>query len=102
MTGFKVARLEDIPPGSRKMVIADDQLVALFNVDGTIYAIDELCPHQGAPLSEGLFVGCVAICPWHGAEFDVANGKLLSRPGVRDVNANQVAIKGDDVGIELT
>jgi nitrite reductase/ring-hydroxylating ferredoxin subunit len=102
MTWFKVACLEDIPPGSRKMVIADDQLIALFNVDGTIYAVDDLCPHQGAPLSEGLFIGCVAVCPWHGAEFDVTNGKLLSGPGVRDVRAYPVSIKGDDVEIELS
>lgn len=102
MTWFKVARIEDIPPGSSKMVIANDQLVALFNVDGTIYAIDDSCPHQGAPLSEGQLVGCIAICPWHGAEFDVTNGKLMGGPGVHNVDAYQVAINGDDVEIQLT
>ena len=102
MTWIKVARIEDIPPGTGKMVIANDQLVALFNVDGTFYAIDDACPHQGAPLSEGPLVGCVAICPWHGAEFDVTNGKLLNGPGVQDVNAYPVAISGDDVKIQLS
>lgn len=102
MTWFKVARIADVPPGTGKMVVADDQLIALFNIEGAFYAIDDACPHQGAPLSEGPLVGCVAICPWHGAEFDVTNGKLLSGPGVRDVESYPVAIKGEDVEIQLS
>lgn len=101
MAWFKIARVADIPPGTGKMVIADDQLIALFNIEGTFYAIDDACPHQGAPLSEGQLVGCVAICPWHGAEFDVTNGKLLSGPGIRDVQSFPVKLEGEDVLVQV-
>jgi len=102
MAWFKVAHIADIPPGTGRMVIADDQLIALFNIDGTFYAIADACPHQGAPLSEGRLVGCAVICPWHGAEFDVTNGMLLSGPGARDVDSYPVVLQGENVEIQLT
>lgn len=83
------------------MSIADDQLIALFNIAGTFHAIDDACPHQGAPLSEGQIVGCVTICPWHAAEFDVTNGKLLSGPGVRDVQSFPVKLEEEEVLIQV-
>lgn len=101
MPWIKAAKSQDVPVGTGKLVIVDDRLIALFNIDGVFYAIDDACPHQGAPLSDGRVEGCVAICPWHGAEFDVTTGKLLGGPGVRDVQAYPVTTKEDDVLIEV-
>ncbi len=101
MPWIQVAKMGDVAIGTGTMVIVDDRLIALFNIDGKFYAIDDACPHQGAPLSEGALHGCITVCPWHGAEFDVTNGKLLSGPGVRDVDSYRVALEGDDVLVEI-
>lgn len=101
MSWINAATSDEVPPGTGKLVIVDDQLIALFNIDGIFYAIDDACPHQGAPLSDGIVKGCITVCPWHGAEFDVTNGKLLCGPGVRDVKAYAVTVKDDDVLIEI-
>ncbi|WP_372718193.1 Rieske (2Fe-2S) protein [Novipirellula sp.] len=102
MSWIQAAKSSDVPTGTGKLVIVDDYLIALFHIDGVFYAIDDACPHQGAPLSEGVVRGCIAICPWHGAEFDITNGKLLCGPGVRDVKAYPVKIEDDDVLIEIS
>jgi len=101
MNWFKVAATSDVQPGHGIMVIADEELIALFNVDGVFYAIDDACPHQGAPLSEGVLKGCVTVCPWHGAEFDVTNGKLLGGPGGGNVRTYPVKIDGEDVWVDV-
>lgn len=82
MPGFvKLTTLEQLPPGSSLEVEHDGRIYALFNVDGTIHAIDGICPHQGGPLAEGELVDCVVTCPWHGWQFDIRSGqgKLSSR-----------------------
>ncbi len=55
--------------------LADDVLLALFNVDGTYSALDGVCPHQGGPLGKGRLEGRIVTCPWHGWQFDVCNGQ---------------------------
>ena len=76
----EVARMDECPPGTALERVAGERVVALFNVEGTIYALDGVCPHQGGPLGDGLLTGCVVTCPWHGWQFDVTSGKhQLSR-----------------------
>ncbi|TWU45834.1 3-phenylpropionate/cinnamic acid dioxygenase ferredoxin subunit [Novipirellula aureliae] len=98
---IKVATTSSVPPGRGILVDADGLLLALFNIDGVFYAIDDACPHQGAPLSEGAVRGCVVICPWHAAEFEIPTGKLLCAPGTRDVQTYPVTIDGDDVMVDI-
>ena len=74
--GFQaVAKLDDVPPGQSKVVTVDNRTIALFNVDGKIYAIHNLCPHEGGPLGEGRVKGFVVSCPWHDLAFDIRNGQ---------------------------
>lgn len=100
-TLIKVAEISDIPPGSSKFVEADGQLLALFNIDGTFYVLDDECPHQGAPLSDGEIIGCVVVCPWHGWKFDVTNGKGVSPLGVPNAKTYHVIVEGNDVMVEV-
>ena len=71
----RIASTEDCPVGEAKEFVAEDRMVALFNVDGEFFALDGVCPHQGGPLGQGSLSGCVVTCPWHGWQFDVASGQ---------------------------
>ena len=96
-----VAVVQEIPAGQAKKVKVGDKEVALFNVNGTFFAIDNTCTHRGGPLSEGELNGQEVICPWHGARFDLATGAHLSPPAPRDVTAYKVQVVGNDVQIEI-
>lgn len=81
-------------------VVAGERIVALFNVDGTIYALDGVCPHQGGPLGQGDLEGCVVTCPWHGWQFDVRSGQhQASRSVVQPALA--VRIEGDRILVDV-
>jgi nitrite reductase/ring-hydroxylating ferredoxin subunit len=80
---IEVARASDCPPGGSWEVVAEGQLLALFNVDGSFFALDGVCPHQGGPLGKGVLAGCVVTCPWHGWQFDVTSGQHQFAPTVR-------------------
>ena len=96
----RVAAASDVPPGTAKEVMADDQVVALYNVDGTFYALDGVCPHAGGPLGEGSLRGTIVTCPWHGWQFDVQSGEnCLNRKMTHKSFA--VKVEGNDVFVEL-
>ena len=72
-------RLEDLPVGSRKTVeLPNEREIALYNIDGEFYAIENWCPHKGAPLSEGIICDRVIECDWHGWQFDLRSGECLT------------------------
>ena len=64
---FKVAKITEIPPGGKKLVEVDFVPVALFNVGGEFYAIEDICTHDGGPLAQGELEGEEIECPRHGA-----------------------------------
>ncbi|MBV7339447.1 non-heme iron oxygenase ferredoxin subunit [Chloroflexi bacterium TSY] len=98
---IKVATKDEIPLGGSKLVEVDFIRVALFNLEGTIYAIEDMCTHDGGPLVEGDVVnGCEVMCPRHGARFDIRTGEALSFPAFEATNTYEVQIEGDDVLIE--
>jgi nitrite reductase/ring-hydroxylating ferredoxin subunit len=97
----KVATVQEVPPGRAKQVTVGGRIVALFNVDGTYYAIDDTCPHRGGPLWEGELMGAEVTCPWHGARFNVANGANLSPPARTGVASYKVQVVGDEVQIDV-
>jgi len=72
---IRVARSVDCPPGAALEAVAGERILALFNVAGTIHAIDGICPHQGGPLGQGMLEGCIVTCPWHCWQFDVTSGQ---------------------------
>ncbi|MES1213455.1 MAG: Rieske (2Fe-2S) protein [Singulisphaera sp.] len=80
---IRAAELDDCPPGSGRECVVEDRIVALFNVDGVIYALDGVCPHQGGPLGKGCLTGTILTCPWHGWQFDVRTGQHQLSPSIR-------------------
>jgi nitrite reductase/ring-hydroxylating ferredoxin subunit len=96
-----VAKTSDVAPGHGKQISVEGKALALFNLDGKFYAIDDTCTHAGASLAEGPVAGTVVTCPWHGATFDIVTGAVLSEPAYEGVPAYKVKVEGDDVFIEL-
>jgi len=97
---LKVAKLDDIPLNDMIRVRAEVGWVALYNVEGTIYATSDVCSHGAASLSRGTLTGCVVACPLHGATFDVRTGRNLTFPAVVPVKSYPVKVEGGDVFIE--
>ena len=95
----KVALKTEIKPGDAKIVRADGAEIALFNVGGKFYAVENACPHRGAPLAEGALEGCMVTCPWHGWQFDVTTGALAMNPASK-IKSYKVHIKGEEVHVE--
>jgi 3-phenylpropionate/trans-cinnamate dioxygenase ferredoxin component len=93
----KVANRTELPPGGKILLELDGRAIALFNVGGTYYAIDDVCTHDGGPLAEGDLDGCAIQCPRHGARFDVRTGKPLCMPAVEPVATHKVEVRGDEV-----
>jgi 3-phenylpropionate/trans-cinnamate dioxygenase ferredoxin subunit len=96
-----VAKRDDIPPGSTKRVVAGDTALLICNVDGTFYAIEDVCTHDGGPLDQGELQGCRIMCPRHGALFDVTSGAALTLPAVVPLETYPVRIEGDDVLVDV-
>jgi 3-phenylpropionate/trans-cinnamate dioxygenase ferredoxin subunit len=102
MAGFvKVAKAQDVALGSGKRVEVSGKKIAIFNVDGKYYAIDDTCTHKGGPLSEGGLDGKEVTCPRHGAVFDVTTGEVLGPPAPKPVSRYDVRISGDDIEVKV-
>ncbi len=92
----RVARLSEIPPGSAKVVVVLGHPVAVFNVDGAVYAVSNVCLHRGGPIGEGTLDGPVVTCPMHGWEYDVRTGTNVANPLAR-LATYPVRIDGEDI-----
>lgn len=94
---IRVARASDMPPGSVRRVEIAGHVVALANVDGQFYAVEDTCTHEEASLSEGGLSGEILVCPRHGSRFNMKTGRVLSLPAVRSVAVYPVRVEGDEV-----
>ncbi len=102
MAGFvKVASTGDLAPGRGKMVEVSGKKIALFNLEGSFYAIDDTCPHVGGPLSEGEIQGEKVICPWHGSIFNIKTGEVFGPPARTEVASYNVRVEGTDIEVEV-
>lgn len=111
-----VCALEDLPPGGRKLVDAGPFGIGIFNVDGKLYALNNYCPHRGAPLCQGELTGTTELadgfrvvwahegevlrCPWHNWEFLIPEGRTVSEPAKR-VKMYPVFVDDGRVFLEL-
>ena len=97
-SGFvRVSQVGELSPGEMMVVeVAGDQ-VLLVNVDGNYHAVDDICSHAYASLSEGDLNGAEIECPLHGSAFDLLSGKALTPPAVEPVRVFQVRVEGEDI-----
>ena len=97
-----VAAITDLPPGEMlAFQIGSDQL-AIYNVDGMIYATDDVCSHAYALLTDGWLEGAIVECPLHGGQFDVSTGKAVCDPAEADIRIVPVRIEGGRVFVRVT
>lgn len=97
----KVGKKDEVAPGTAKSFSVDGRSVAVCNVDGTYYAIDDVCTHDGGPLDQGLLDGTQIECPRHGARFDVRTGAVKALPAVRPVRTYPVRLEGEEVSVDV-
>ncbi|HTE03524.1 MAG TPA: non-heme iron oxygenase ferredoxin subunit [bacterium] len=93
----RVASVDELPAGMGKAVTVDGQRIALFNVNGTFYAIDDTCTHEEASLAAGAVYGEIVACPKHGSRFHLPTGRVLSLPAVVPVSTYQVKVEDGQV-----
>jgi nitrite reductase (NADH) small subunit len=97
---IRVANVSEVPPGMARVVEPAGRSVALVNIEGALFALDNRCPHRGGPLGEGTLRGSVLTCPWHGWQWDVKTGAHANNPAVK-VACFPVTVDRDVVYIEL-
>lgn len=93
---IRIGSTGDIPPGAGRAYAAGRFEVAVFNVDGEFYAIENSCPHQGGPLADGWMEGPLVTCPWHGWCFDVRTGKMTLAE-FAEIPRFAVEVRGEDL-----
>lgn len=97
----KVAQTNELEPGQGRLVDVKGKRIALFNVDGNFYALDDTCPHRGGPLSEGPIAGEQVTCPWHGSKFNIRTGDVVGPPARQGVARYSVRVTGTDIEVEV-
>ena len=104
MAELDVGPAKELPPGSVKIVVAGSISVGVYNLDGEFFAIEDRCSHDDGPLCEGDFdpeTG-VAICPRHGANFDIRSGRPLTLPAYEPVDTFPVRVVDGMVKVDVS
>ncbi|HKW56248.1 MAG TPA: Rieske 2Fe-2S domain-containing protein [Candidatus Acidoferrum sp.] len=96
----RAAKAAEISPGNIREVQVGGVAIALANVSGKFYAINNSCLHHGGPLGEGELRDSVVTCPWHGWQYDVTTGKVVQNPTVA-VACYRTEVRGDEVFVDI-
>jgi nitrite reductase (NADH) small subunit len=96
----KISTLTELPVATSKTVMVNGKEFGLYNVEGKVYACENTCGHQGAPLADGRLEGKVITCPWHSWKYDVTSG-VCTRDDSITVKTYPTQIQGDDILIEI-
>lgn len=97
---MKVASLSELAPGACKTVHVNGKAIALFNVGGTVFALDNTCLHMGGPLGDGILEGDVVTCPWHMWEYNVRTGEQVMNPAIKVVTY-PVQVEDGDIKVAV-
>ena len=98
----RVAATSELSDPGKLLVEVDDQLIALFQVGGKFYALDDVCTHDGGPLAEGQLCGYEIACPRHGAKFDIRDGQALTMPATQPTRSHEVKVEDGQVFVRLS
>ncbi len=101
MSFISVAKTSDIPDPGRLLVEVEERLVVVIHTAGEFYALDDVCTHDGGPLSDGAVDDSSIACPRHGAKFDVRTGAALTMPATQPTVAHEVKIEGENILVRL-
>lgn len=97
----RLMSVSELPPaGEAREVACGEKLVCVANADGAISAMDNVCPHRGGPLGQGIVEDGKLICPWHAWAFDVKTGIAVYTANAK-VDVYEIKVEGDDVLIKL-
>ena len=99
--GFvRTVNVDELLAGTVRELQIEGKAVAVANVGGKFYAINNMCLHRGGPLGQGPLQGKVVTCPWHGWQYDVTNGKVLENPAV-GVDCYPTEVRGKDLFVDV-
>jgi 3-phenylpropionate/trans-cinnamate dioxygenase ferredoxin subunit len=98
-----VAKTSELPDPGKMLVEVGERLVVLMRAAGHYYALDDICTHDGGPLSEGPLdpQSNTIACPRHGAKFDIRTGAALTMPATRPTASHEVRVEGDQIFVRL-
>ena len=99
MAFVRTVKVAEVPAGTIRELQVEGKAVALANVGGKIFAINNTCLHRGGPLGQGVMDGNVVTCPWHGWQYDVTTGKISQNPTV-GVDCYKVEVRGEDIFVD--
>lgn len=100
MAFSRAAKQEEIPLDTIHEVRVDERTIALANVDGSYYAMDNVCLHRAGPLGQGELEGCVVSCPWHGWQYDVRTGRVTFNPEMK-LKTFPVELRDGEIWVDL-
>ena len=102
MEDFKsIAKAPDIKPGERKILEVDGRSIAIFNLNGEFYAIENRCTHMEAELGRGILTENIIKCPWHGWKFNIKDGSCVSTATGQGVDIFEVKVEGEDIKVKI-
>ena len=96
-----VGQRGQVEPDAPLGVSVGTQKVGIYDVDGALYAVEDICPHAAALLTQGFAEGCEVECPLHNAVFDVSSGKHLRGEPCRDLKTFPVRVVGQEIQIQI-
>lgn len=97
---LRIASKNQLQPGQPLLITVDGEDLAIFRVGEEVFALDDLCSHAEASLSEGEQKGFCITCPQHGGQFDIRTGKAIHFPAISPVKRYPVRVEGDDILLE--
>ena len=100
MPFVRVGKISEVPPGTAKVFDVGGREIAVCNVDGELYGVDDVCTHDEGSLDQGVLEGYEIECPRHGARFDVRSGEVKALPAVLPIDTFGVRVEGDDIEID--
>jgi nitrite reductase (NADH) small subunit len=100
MAFLRAAKKDEVPEGTIREFQLNGKTVAVANVAGKLFAINNVCLHRGGPLGQGELKQQIVTCPWHGWQYDVTSGKLITNPAV-GVETYPIEVRGEDIFVDI-
>jgi len=98
---IRVCDAKDLSDPGRQLVEVNEQLIVLLQVGGEFFALDDVCTHDGGPLSDGKLEDHTIACPRHGAKFDIRTGAALTMPATQPTRSHEVKVENGEVFVRL-